>query len=183
MKKLFTLGLIAISLIGSTQSSKAQNKIGYISADEIIVLMPEAARIDTQLNQYQMALYQTAQDQQTELNDAVAKFYKDSSTMSAQLKEVKRKDLQTKIQELNGAEQRIQNQFEQKRQELSLPLQKKLQAAIQEVAKENGYTYVFPRESLIVMPPGDDIGKLVRKKLGIKDTAERPVMQRPAVRK
>lgn len=182
MKKFITLGLVAISLIGSSQTSKAQNKFGYISADEIIVLMPEAARIDTQLNQYQMALYQTAQDQQTELNDAVAKFYKDSATMSPQLKEVKRKDLQAKIQELSGAEQKIQNQFEQKRQELSLPLQKKLQAAIQEVAKENGYTYIFPRESLIVMPPGDDIGHLVRKKLGIGDAATRPAT-RPVPKK
>ena len=50
-------------------------------------------------------------------------------------------------------DQKIQNQFEQKRQELSLPIQKKLQAAIQDVAKENGYIYVFPREALIVMPP------------------------------
>ena len=183
MKKLVTLGLIAISILGSTQSSSAQ-KIGYISADEVIVLMPEAARIDTQLNQYQMALYQTAQDQQTELNDAVAKFYKDSATMSPQLKEVKRKDLQAKVQELSGAQQKIQNQFEQKRQELSLPLQKKLQAAIQEVAKENGYSYILPRESLIVMPPGDDIGHLVKKKLGLKDASERATApMRPATKK
>lgn len=183
MKKLVKLSLIAIGFLGTVQSTQAQVKIGYISADEVIVLMPEAARIDTQLNQYQMALYQTAQDQQTELNESVAKFYKDSATMSAQLKEVKRKDLQTKIQELSGAEQKIQNQFEQKRQELSLPLQKKLQAAIQEVAKENGYTYVFPRESLIVMPPADDISHLVRKKLGIKESAQRPPAIRPGIRK
>ena len=32
--------------------------------------------------------------------------------------------------------------------------------AIQEVAKENGYTYVLPREALLVMPPADDIGYL-----------------------
>ena len=183
MKKLVTLGLIAISFLASTQSSNAQVKIGYISADEVIVLMPEAARIDTQLNQFQQALYQTAQEQNAELNDAVAKFYKDSATMSPQLKEVKRKDLQTKIQEMSGAEQRIQAQFEQKRQELSMPLQKKLQAAIQEVAKENGYTYILPRESLIVMPPGDDIGRLVRKKLGIKESAERPAPVRPTIKK
>ena len=40
-----------------------------------------------------------------------------------------------------------------------------------EVAKENGYTYVFPREALLVMPPGDDLASLVRKKLNIKATA------------
>ena len=179
MKKFITLALIMTGTLGLTITLKAQNKIGYLSADEIIVLMPEAAKVDTQLNQYQQSLYLNAQDKQTELNEAVAKFYKDSATMTASLKEVKRKDLQTKVQELSGEEQRIQNMFEQKRQELSLPIQRKLQAAIQEVAKENGYSYVLPREALLVMPPADDLGSLVRKKLGLKEPA--PRTQAPAI--
>jgi len=91
--------------------------------------------------------------------------------MSASLKEVKRSDLQKQSQELAGEQQRIQNDFEQKRQELSIPIQKKLQAAIEEVAKENGYTYIMPKEALIVMPPTNDIGPLVIKKLGLKEPA------------
>src|SRR5665811_84711 len=132
-------------------------------------LMPEAAAVQTQLDEYQQSLYKNADDQRQALNDAVQKFYKDSSTMSPSLKEVKRTDLQKQVQDLSGIDQKIQNQFEQKRQELSLPIQKKLQAAIEEVAKENGYTYVFPREALIYMPPTSDIGPLVRKKLGLKE--------------
>ncbi len=65
--------------------------------------------MDTQLNQYQQSLYLNAQDKQNELNEAVAKFYKDSATMTGSLKEVKRKDLQTKVQELSGEEQRIRS--------------------------------------------------------------------------
>ena len=168
MKKFITLGLIIMGICGLSDTAGAQIKIGYISADEIIVLMPEAAKVDTQLNQYQQALYQAAQDKQTAFNEAVAKFYKDSLTMNPSLKEVKRTELQKQVSELSGAEQQIQQQFEQERQRLSLPIQKKLQAAIQDVAKENGYTYVFPKEALLVAPPGDDIAALVKKKLGIK---------------
>jgi len=168
MKKFVTIVLVSAGLFGFSHAAKAQ-KIGYISADEIIQLMPEAAAVQTQLNQYQQSLYQNADDQKTALNEAVQKFYKDSSTMSPSLKEVKRSDLQKQVQDLSGMDQKIQNQFEQKRQELSLPIQKKLQAAIEEVAKENGITYVFPREALIYMPPTSDIGPLVRKKLGLKE--------------
>ena len=171
MKKFITLSLIAIAILGLSNTTKAQVKIGYISADEIIVSMPEAARVDTQLNQYQQSLYQNAQDKQNAFNDAVAKFYKDSATMNPSLKEVKRTELQNQVQELSGAEQKIQQQFEQKRQELSLPIQRKLQQAIQEVAKENGYTYVLPKEALLVAPPGDDLAALVRRKLGLKAAA------------
>ncbi len=168
MKKFVTLVLISTGIFGFSTNVSAQ-KIGYISADEIIQLMPEAADVQTQLDSYQKSLYQNAQDKQTALNEAVQKFYKDSSAMSASLKEVKRTELQKQVQDLSGEDQKIQNQFEQKRQELSLPIQKKLQTAIEEVAKENGYTYVLPREALIVMPPSSDIGPLVRKKLGLKE--------------
>ena len=171
MKKLITLlVLISAGTFGFYNKVNAQ-KIGYISADEIIQAMPEAAAIQSKLDEYQKSLYQNAQEQQVAVNDAVQKFYKDSATMSASLKEVKRSDLQKQVADLSGMDQKIQNQFEQKRQELSLPIQKKLQAAIEDVAKENGYTYVLPREALIYMPPAGDIGPLVRKKLGLKEAA------------
>ena len=170
MKKFITLVLISAGLFGfSTVHAQNAPKIGFISADEVIQLMPEAAAVQKDLDQYQQSLYQNAEDQRTTLNEAVQKFYKDSATMSASLKEVKRTDLQKQVQDLSGIDQKIQNQFEQKRQELSLPIQKKLQGAIEEVAKENGYTYIFPREALIYMPPSSDIGPLVRKKLGLKE--------------
>ncbi len=36
------------------------------------------------------------------------------------------------------------------------------------VAKENGYSYVYSKEALLVAPPGDDLLPLVAKKLNIK---------------
>lgn len=154
-------------------------KIGYISADEIIQLMPEAATVQSQLDQYQQSLYQNAQEKQQALNDAIQKFLKDSATLSASMKEVRRNDLQKQQQELAGESQRIQDLFAQKRQELSAPIQKKLQDAIEAVAKENSYTYIMPKEALIVMPPGNDIGPLVIKKLGLKQPAATAAPAKP----
>jgi outer membrane protein len=168
MKKFLTIGLITMGIFASSVSVKAQAKIGYISADEIMVSMPEASKIDTALNQYQQALYQAAQDKQTAFNEAVAKFYKDSTTMSPSLKEVTRTNLQKQVQELGGADQAIQQQMQQKQQELLGPVQRRLLVAIQDVAKENGYAYVLPKESLLVAPPGDDLAPLVRRKLGLR---------------
>lgn len=167
MKKFITLGLITMCILGFAVNSKAQ-KIGYISADEIIVSMPEAAKADTALNQFQQALYQTAQDKKNAFDEAVAKFYKDSLTMSASLKEVTRTNLQKQVQELSGAEQQIQQQMQQKQQDVYRPIQQKLLTAINDVAKENGYAYILTREALLVVPTGDDIAPLVRRKLGLR---------------
>ncbi|CAN5264916.1 hypothetical protein BH09BAC2_BH09BAC2_01160 [soil metagenome] len=174
MKKLFTPALILFSILAFSTTTKAQGKIGYISADEIMAVMPESAKADTQLNQYQVALYQAYQEKQQTFNESVAKFYKDSSTMSPQLKEVKRTSLQQQAQELGGEEQRMQNMFEQERQRILAPIQQKLLTAIQVVAKENGYAYILHKESMVVMPDADNIAGLVKKKLGIV-TKPRPV--------
>lgn len=178
MKQFLTILFISAGIFGFSTKTNAQ-KIGYISADEIIQLMPEAATVQQQLDQYQQSLYQNAQEKQNALNEAIQKFVKDSATMSASLKEVKRSDLQKQSQELAGENQRIQNEFEQKRQELSAPIQKKLQDAIEAVAKENGYTYVMPREALIVMPPANDIAPLVIKKLGLKEPSKTATPAKP----
>lgn len=171
MKQFLTILFISAGIFGFTTAANAQ-KIGYISADEIIQLMPEAAKIQADLDDYQQSLYQNAQEKNQAFDEAVAKFVKDSATMNASLKEVKRNELQRQSQELSGEQQKIQNQFQQKQMELSTPIQKKLQTAIEDVAKENGYTYILPKEALIVMPPGSDIGSLVMKKLGLKEPAK-----------
>ncbi|HVZ95834.1 MAG TPA: OmpH family outer membrane protein, partial [Chitinophagaceae bacterium] len=91
MKKFLTLILISAGMLGFSSVAHAQ-KIGYINADEIIQLMPEADTIQSQLDEYQKSLYQNAQDQRNAFQDALQKFYKDSLTMSPSLKEVKRQD-------------------------------------------------------------------------------------------
>src|SRR5678809_1613011 len=72
MKKVISLVVIACGLLAATNAS-AQAKIGYIRIDDLVSLMPEAAKIDTQLQVYQRdSLNQT-------LNNIVQEYqYKDS---------------------------------------------------------------------------------------------------------
>jgi len=166
MKNFLTAFLITGALFMGGQVNA--QKFGYISADDIIMLMPESATMQTQFHDYQNSLLQNAQDKNTAFNDALAKFNKDSATMSASLKEVKRGELQKQVVELNNQQQIIQQEMQTKQQQLLAPIQKKLQDAINAVAKEQGYTYIFAREALIVVPDKDDIGPLVMKKLNLK---------------
>ncbi len=168
MKKAFTLVLLAAVLLTTGIRAQAQNKIGYIALSDIILSMPEAKKADTALQQFRDALYQSAQDKNAAFDDAVAKFYKDSATMVPAVKEVKRKGLQDQMTAMQGEEQRIQEELRKKQDEMSAPIQKKALDAVQAVAKENGFTYVFVKEALLVSPPADDMAPLVKKKLGLK---------------
>jgi len=168
MKKVLSVLMVALGIAAFSQSAQAQTKIGYISFNEIVALMPEAKKADSALVQFRDALIQSAQDKETALNDAINKFNADSAKMTAAVKEVKRKELQQKLTELQGEEQRIQQELQKRQEELSEPIQKKAMDAVQAVAKESGYAYVLPKEYLIVSPPGDDLLPLVKKKLGLK---------------
>ena len=88
--------------------------------------------------------------------------------MSSSVKDVKRGELQKMLTDLQAEDQRIQQQLQQRQQELIAPINRKAYDAIQAVAKESGYTYIFEKGALLVAPPGDDIIPLVAKKLNVK---------------
>lgn len=161
-------------------SASAQAKIGYISSQELLSIMPETKKADSSLQQLRTALEQNAQDKYTKLSADYETFNRDSAKYSEAVKTVKRQELQKAYQELSGEEQRIQEQLQQKQGELLQPIQKKANEAVQAVAKENGYAYILEREVIIVAPPGDDILPLVAKKLGIKLPAGPAPGQAPA---
>ncbi|MBC6491157.1 OmpH family outer membrane protein [Flavihumibacter stibioxidans] len=168
MKKVLSILMVAVGLVMVSSTVKAQTKIGYISFNEVVAAMPDAKKADSALVQFRDALIQSAQEKENALNEGIQKFNADSAKMTTAVKEVKRKELQQKLTELQGEEQRIQQELQKKQEELSEPIQKKAMEAVQAVAKESGYTHVFPKEYLIVSPPGDDLLPLVKKKLGLK---------------
>jgi outer membrane protein len=167
MKKSLTAMLFFLCFIASA-TVDAQSKIGYISSQELVSVMPETKKADSLLQDFRNALVQNATDKQNAFYAAVDKFNKDSATMTEAQKSVKRAELTKLGQDLGGEDERIQQQLQQKQQELLAPINKKAFEAVQSVAKESGYTYVVEKEAVLVAPPAEDILPLVAKKLNIK---------------
>ena len=178
MKKLIVVAVMALGVF----SASAQTKIGYISTDELISLMPEAAKLNTELAEYQTSLQQQGQTLQTEADKKRDQYFKDSAALSASMKEIKRGELVALYQRLQNYDQEAQEKASQYAQTKIGPVREKAMDAIKAVAKEKGYSYVIDNSSgmLLVMPPGDDLLPLVKTKLGIKDPAPAPATNKPA---
>lgn len=170
MKQLFFLCVMALGML----TASAQNKIGYISTEDLISDMPEAEKADNDLKQYQADLTQQGQDMMKDLSMKDSLFVRDSMKLSASMKEIKRGELIDLYQKVQNWNQQAQEMYQRKAQEMIAPLRSKALDAIKAVAKESGYAYVLDINSVIVAPPGDDILPLVKKKLGIKDAAPAP---------
>ena len=85
---------------------------------------------------------------------------------------------QMKQAELNGLQQRYaefqqiaQQDFQKKQQELAVPIQEKLDAAISKVAKAAGYAAVFDAMVFVYSDSAQvvDINAAVKKELGIAE--------------
>lgn len=168
MNKIKIVFLAAVIML-SAGSARAQ-KIGYISVDDVVRLMPDLGKIDTLMQKYQ------ADSINTEFASLVSDYNyrdsllssKDTTKMPASVKDQHRQALQQISYQVQNWQQIAQQAYQSKQQELLAPVYRKVMATVNTVAKEAGYTTVFTRDALIVAPPGDDLFPLVAKKLNLK---------------
>jgi outer membrane protein len=183
MKKLHVLIVVAGLLIAGTAS--AQTKIAYIRIDDIVGVMPELSpqkiSMDTVGQQYikdsimpRLSYVQGEfQRKQQEYAD---------TTKSKGLRDQILKDLQSYKDELDGADALIQQVQQFKQQELLKPYYAKAKKAIEQVAKEKGYTHVVSSDVFLVAPEADDISLAVLAKLNIKLPAQNQPTNKPPVK-
>lgn len=176
MKKLLLGAVMAFGIM----SASAQTKIGYVNTDELMSIMPEAAKVNADLNEYQVSLQQQGLALQKEAEAKRDQYYLDSLKLTPSMKEIRRDDLVKLFTRLQNYEQEAQEKAQQYAQAKIKPIRDKAMDAIKTVAREKGYTYVFDDAAnvLLVMPPADDLLPMVKTKLGIKDPV--PATTKPA---
>lgn len=153
-------------------SAEAQ-KIGYVDSGSLLEAMPKVKEAESNLEtlgkqlqakgQKMMTDYQTkAQDLQrrVQAGDIAPK---DQDAQVAMLK-----DDEAKIQQFD---QDMQKQLSDKREALLAPILAEVKTAIQTVAKENGYTYIFDGSPgvgvLLYADESTNLTTLVKAKLGM----------------
>lgn len=169
MKKYVIIAFVAVSGLFAVNAT-AQSKIAHINAQALIESMPEAKTAQTALQTYAQDLDKDGKSLIDEYTKKMKDFDEKAASMTDNIKEIKGKeiqDVQKRIEEYRTASQ---EKIEAKRGEVLKPIYDKARKAIEEVAKEKGYTYVIDSStgSLLVTPAGDDLLAAVKTKLGVK---------------
>lgn len=152
-------------------------KLGYTNIDYVLSKTPEAKDIQNQLTIQRTQADNELKRMTKELEDKYGAYEKGAAQMS----DVIRKDRETELQGLQGRIQEFgrtaETSLQTKYQQLVNPVVQKIQKAIDAVAKENSYTYVFNLDAgantipiLLVAPEQDNITELVLRKMGIDPT-------------
>lgn len=168
MNKIKFFLLAAVLVISS--AAMAQQKAAYVSVDQVLQIMPDAARIDTLMQRYQRDTINS------EFQNLVEQYnYKDSllnktdtTKMPLSLRKQYRQDLEGIAYQVQNWQSIAQQAYQAKQSQLLEPVYRRVVSAIQAVAKEKGYTYVYDKQTLIVAPPADDLLPAVAQRLGVK---------------
>ena len=174
MKSRFLLSA-ALTIVGF--GLMAQLKIGYTNADYILSLMPEAKQIESDLSSYETQLQNQLKAKYEEFQAKAADYQQNAEGMIDAVRADKETELQNMQAEIQQFEQQAQASLGNKRNELVGPAYEKIGTAIEQIAKENGYTHIFSSGSpgfnvLLYAREEDNVSDLVLKKLGIDPPAE-----------
>lgn len=169
MKRITGLLVFSLILMGA-QLVQAQ-KFGFVNSAALLTELPEVKAADSELNVLQNQLKKKGEEMVT----AFQQKYAELATKEKN-GEYSPKQLEIESQKLKDEEAKI-TQFEQestqamskKREELLQPILDKVNKAINDVAKESGYAYVFDASTnvLLYADPSADVTALVKKKLGL----------------
>lgn len=181
MKHLLKSVLVAAGLFLTVGAVNAQQKIGHVNSQEILLLMPEYKTANQALETFVGTKRTEIQQMDAERQKKITAFMDKQKTRSEANKETVDKELQTlstEIQQMEGRMGEVQQKAEQevgaKREEVFQPVFEKAEKAIQAVAKEKGYAYILDiaQQSVLYFEGGDDISAAVKTKLGIDPNAK-----------
>jgi outer membrane protein len=165
----FKFFLVALVILCTSSAAMAQ-KTGYIRIDDLVRLMPETGKVQASLEKYQ------SDSLQPRFNYTLSEYQrkdslvngKDSLRTPAAVRAKMKQEMQQDLYELQNWQTLSQQAVQGKQEELLAPIYEKAMQAVQQVAKESGYAYVYAKDALLVAPPADDLLPLVAKKLNLK---------------
>ena len=138
--------LFALVVACCATSASAQLKIGYIDSEVLKERLPEFRDAQRTLDQLQQDYEREIMDRRTKLKKLDDDFQRQALLMSEARKAEMQAELETKVQQLQQfAQEKFgpEGELTRKNIELSEPIFKKINDAIQVMAEEKGYDFIF----------------------------------------
>ena len=163
MKKMILMLALALPMIASAQ------KIGHVSSQEIMAVMPETKKMAERLDSLQGVYETQLANMQEEFNKKLTEFQQQQATMTAGVREFRQQELAEMEQRTQMFYQTVQKELQAKQVEYLQPVQAKLLDAINKVGAAQGCTYVMDKAGMLyIAPDALDLTPAVKAELGIK---------------
>lgn len=167
MKKALLIAAAALMSL----AAMAQPKFAHVNITELVQLMPETDQARATMQASSKEAEETYQAMVEEFNAKYQTYQQKVSTWTPAIRESKEKELTEIQQRIQAFESSIQTELAQQQQTLMAPIQKKAMDTVNDLAKKDGYVFVFDISQLLYVDPAQsvDLTPAARKALGIKE--------------
>ena len=166
MRHLKTLLFATALFIGATSFTSAQSKIAHINTQELIKAMPETIAAQAEIEKLGNTYQATIQGSLKELDTKLKQYNAEAEGQTEESNMKRMEEVEGMKQSLSQYQQQAQQDLQKKEFDLLKPITEKAKAAIQKVAKAQGYEYVLDASTLIVAD-GKNLMADVKKELGL----------------
>ncbi len=165
------VSVLAVVLSFGTLKAQTAQKLAHIDSQELLEMMPEKKEADKKLEEFAKQLETQLGAMSKEWESKIQDYRANEAVMSDIIAQTKAEEIQNLEQRIQAFQQNAQQSLGKKEAEVYQPILDKARAAIEKVAQDNGFTYVFDRSagSLLYQPESDDILNLVKAELGITE--------------
>lgn len=169
MKRTLILLVVALFAFGGNAFAQKAQKFGHINSNDLMAIMPGKDSAQAVMQKEVADLEEQLTAMQAEMQKKYEDYQNNQAGWSELIRSTKQKELQAMGERVQEFQANAQETLQQREQDLLQPIIDRAKKAIEEVAKENGYTYIFDSGvgALLYQPESDDILPLVKKKLGI----------------
>tara|TARA_B100000524_G_scaffold346439_1_gene246619 strand:+ start:312 stop:812 length:501 start_codon:yes stop_codon:yes gene_type:complete len=166
MKKILLTIVVSLAVILTTQS---QSKFGYLNSNELLAMMPESLSMQEELQTYAKGLESQLTAMQAEYEKKVVEYQQNETTYTDVIKEDKIREIESIQQRVVEFQKNAQQSLSEKEAELFIPIREKAMKAIDEVAEEGKFTFIFDSGSgsFLYAAESENIINLVKSKLGL----------------
>ena len=168
--KTIVKALVFVAVTLFSFNAQAQDKFGHLDSSVILALMPETKNAEKAIQDYAVELENQLKAMYSEYETKMAEIQEGQELMTDVVKQSKIQHLEDLQLRINQFQQNSQVELQRKRTEALQPILEKAQNAVNEVAEENGYTYVFDTSTgtIVFKTDSNDITELVKAKMGIQ---------------
>lgn len=179
--KTFKTLLLIIFMSVTTLLSAQEGKFGYIDFNGTLKLMPEYMEAQIILLKTQSDYREEIERSKREFERQYIEFMLEQDYLSPSIVAKRQKELQLLMDNNAEFRDKVQSELEAKREELLIPLKKKLMKAVSDVCTEQDLDYVIDTGKgtyLFINPDkGVDISEVIYKRLGIENVPDKVVEQ------
>ncbi len=163
MKKITLLAILGVLTLNLT----AQNKFGYIDSQELLQLMPERKTAETEVQNFAKSLEAQLGSMTAEYQQSLQEYQANEATYTDLVKQDKEAEIIGLQERIQTFQQNAQQSLQEKEQKVLEPIFDKARKAIEDVAEEGGYTYIFDKSqgTILYAKDSENILGLVKKKL------------------